>query len=55
MFISITDFDMEKTADYHILITVINEMGQPEATKRFDRKTTFEYGEWIQVGFVKSC
>ena len=37
----------------HILITVIDEMGRPEETKRFDRKTSDDFGKWIQVGYLK--
>ena len=53
MFISITDFDKEETDDSHILITVIDAIGQPEETKRFDKKTNNDYGYWIQVGHLK--
>ena len=54
MFISITDFDMEKTDYAHILITLIDGMGEPEETKRFDKKTNYDFGKWIQVGFFIS-
>ena len=51
MFISITDFDIEKTDDSHILITLIDSMGQPEKTKRFD-KINNDFGKWIQDGLL---
>ena len=50
MFISIVDFDVDKTDDSYILITVIDSMGQPEETKRFDNKTHYYIEDWIQVG-----
>ena len=50
MFISITDFDTEKTDDSHILITLIDSMGQPEKTERFD-KTNYDLEKWIQEGY----
>ena len=50
MFISITDFDIEKTDDSHILITLIDAMGQPEETKRFD-KSNYDHGKWNQDGY----
>ena len=54
LFISVIDFDMKETDDSsHILITVIDEMGRPEETKRFDRKTSDDFGKWIQVGYLK--
>ena len=53
MFISITDFNKRETDDSHILITVIDAMGQPEETKRFDKKTINEDGKWIQVRYLK--
>ena len=50
MIISITDFDIQKTDDSaYILITVIDSMGRPEETKRFD-KTNYQHGKWFQVG-----
>ena len=49
MFISITDFEMEETDNSHILITLIDSMGQPEETKRFD-KTNYDSEKWIQDG-----
>ena len=52
MFISITDFDNEETDDSHILITLIDAMGKPEDTKRFNRRTNYD-GKWIQVGYFK--
>ena len=52
MFISITDFDMEEADDSHILITLIDAMAQPEETKRFDKRTNYDYGKWIQVGHI---
>ena len=56
MFISIIDFDIEETDNStHILITVIDEMGQPERILRFDQKTNSDYGEWIQVGHRKNA
>ena len=55
MFISITDFVIDEDDDFsHILITVIDSMGRPEQTKRFDRKTNYYNGEWIQVGYLKN-
>ena len=51
MFILIKDFDIEQTDDSHILITLINAMGQPEETKRFD-KSNYNYGKWNQVGYL---
>ena len=51
MFISITNFDSNQTDSSHILITVVDSFGQPEKTIRFDEKTNFEYGKWIQVRF----
>ena len=50
MFILVTDFDMEQS-DSHILITEIDEMGKPEKTKRFDKKTNDYYENWIQDGY----
>ena len=49
MFISITDFEMEETDNSHVLITLIDSMGQPEETKRFD-KTNYDSEKWIQDG-----
>ena len=49
MFISIVDFDVDKTDDSYILITVIDSMGKPEETRRFDNKTHYDIGKWIQV------
>ena len=49
MFISITDFEMEETDNSHILITLIDSMGQPEETKKFD-KTNYDFQKWIQDG-----
>ena len=54
MFISITDFDTDETDDSsHILITVIDPMGEPEEIKRFDKKITDDDRKWIQIGFFK--
>ena len=53
MFISITDFQKDADNFSHILITVIDAMGQPEQTKRFDKNTNFHFGEWIQDGCLK--
>ena len=50
MFISITDFEMKETDNPHILVTLIDSMGQPEETKRFD-KTNYDSGKWIQDGY----
>ena len=50
MFISITNFEMEETDNSHILITLIDSMGQPEDTKRFD-KTNYDIEKWIQDRF----
>ena len=55
MFISITDFDMEEADDSHILITLIDAMAQPEETKRFDKRTNYDYGKWIQLHVGKRC
>ena len=52
MFISIAHFDMKETDDSYILITLIDAIGKPEETKRFDKKTNYDYGKWIQVGFL---
>ena len=52
MFISIKDFDTEETDDSHILITVIDSIGQPEETKRFDQ-TNYDIEKWIQDGYFK--
>ena len=41
---------MEETDNSHILITLIDSMGQPEETKRFD-KTNNDPGKWIQDGY----
>ena len=44
---------MEKKDHFsHILITVIDSMGQPEETKRFDN-TNYDVEKWIQVGSLK--
>ena len=53
MFISIADFDMKETDDSYILITLIDARGKPEETKRFDKKTNYDYGKWVQVGYLK--
>ena len=50
LFISIRDFDTEETDDSQILITIIDSMGQPEETKRFD-KTNYDVEKWIQEGY----
>ena len=50
MSISITDFDTEKADDSHILMTLIDSMGQPEKMKRFD-KTNYDVEKWIQDGY----
>ena len=50
MFILIIDFEMEETDNSHILITLIDSMGQPEETKRFD-KINNDPGKWIQDGY----
>ena len=53
MFISIADFYMQEIDDSYILITLIDAMGQPEETKRFNKQTDYEkYGKWIQVGYL---
>ena len=54
MFISFTDFDMGQTDSSYFSITVIDPMGQPEETIRFDRKTNDVEEEWIQAGFLKN-
>ena len=53
MFIQIIDFDTEEMDDSHILITLIDSMGQPEETKRLD-KTNYDVGEWIQDGHLNT-
>ena len=54
MFISITDFDIDETDDSsHILITVVDPMGEPEEIKRFDKKTTDDDRKWIQIWYLK--
>ena len=50
MFISITVFDIAENDDSHILITMIDAMGLPEDTKRFD-KTNYNDGKKIKVGY----
>ena len=52
MFISITNFDIAEKDDAHILITMIDAMGEPENTKRID-KTNYNDGQMIQVGYSK--
>ena len=54
MFISITDFDSGEINDSHILITLIDSMGRPEETKRFD-KTNYDFERWIQDGFLTTA
>ena len=44
---------MEETDDSHILITIIDSIGEPEETKRFD-KTNYHAGKWIQVGYLNT-
>ena len=51
MFISITDFDTAKTGDSHLLITLIDAMGQPKETTRFDI-TNYNFERWIQDGYL---
>ena len=51
MFISITDFDAEETDDSHIMITIMDSMGQTEGTKRFDQ-TNYDVEKWIQDGYL---
>ena len=51
LFISITDFDTEETDDSHILVTLLDSMGQPEETKRFDR-TNYDVEKWVQDGYL---
>ena len=44
---------MEKKDHFsHILITVIDSMGQPKETKRFDN-TNYDVEKWIQVGYLR--
>ena len=43
---------MEETDDSHILITIIDSMGQPEETIRLDK--TIDVGKWIQVGYLNN-
>ena len=50
MFISITDFEIEETDNSHILITLIDSMGQPDETNIFD-KTNNDFRKWIQDGY----
>ena len=51
LFISITDFDTDETDDSYFLITVIDSLGQPEETKRFDN-TNYDLEKWIQDGYL---
>ena len=54
MFIFIKDFVTDEIDDFtNILITVIDSMGKLEQPKRFDRKTNYDYREWIQDGYFK--
>ena len=53
MFISIRDFDTEERDDSHILITVIDSMGQPEEAKRLDI-TNYDLERWIQDGYLNA-
>ena len=54
MFILIKDFVTEEIDDFsHILITVIDSMGNLEQSKRFDRKTNYDKRGWIQDGYFK--
>ena len=54
MFISITDFDIDEIDDSsHILITVVDPMGEPEEIKRFDIKTIDDDRKWIQIRYLK--
>ena len=51
LFISITHFDTEETDDSHILVTLLDSIGQPEETKRFDH-TNYDVEKWIQDGYL---
>ena len=51
MFLSITDFDADETDDSHIMITIMDSMGQTQGTKRFDQ-TNYDVRKWIQDGFL---
>jgi len=51
LFISIKDFNTEETDDSHILVTLIDSMGQPEVTKRFDI-SNYDVEKWIQDGYL---
>ena len=51
LFISITDFDAEETDDSHIMISIMDSMGQTEGTKRFDQ-TNYDVEKWIQDGHL---
>ena len=42
---------MEEADNSHILITLIDSLGQLEETKRFD-KTNYDSGKWIQNGYL---
>ena len=55
MFIFIKDFVTEEIDNFsNILITVIDSMGKPEQTKRFDRKTNYDNKGWIQERYFKN-
>ena len=50
MFISILDLNVEKTDDLtYFSVTLMDAMGNPEETLRFDHNSTHEYGKWTQV------
>ena len=54
MFIFIKDFVTEEIDDFsNILITVIDSMGNPEKSKRFDRRIHYDKRGWIQDGYFK--
>ena len=50
MFISIKELNLEKADDNsHILITVLDEIGRPEQTRKFDNKIKDYSDKWIQA------
>ena len=54
MFISIKIFLIDERDNFtHISITSIDSNGEPEQAKKFDRKTDYQNGEWIQAWDLK--
>ena len=55
MFISIKIFLIDERDNFtHISITSIDSNGEPEQAKKFDRKTDYQNGEWIQAWLFKT-